>query len=320
MNFIIKAVDGTRLEVAHFLSYELNQSISIPCDSLTVRFLPEVILPELETIEAWQGETLLFNGVVDLQQIAVNDSGATATLFARSTACYLVDNACVPCAYNQPSTTDLFLNHGAPFGLRNRLPCLMLDKVFTIASGSSHWKVIDAVVQSVSNYQIYVNSANELCVFAPTGRTHRIANNGVGSIPFLSACVKARRSGVVATVLYKTEQDHRYCYRAQRPDLLARHITTSRCLNLSSLPPWMRGSAVKKVIEDSLKQQFALEVTVQGDTDFYLYDRVDFAEKDLGSYDGLLIGELCYRCDQKGQRCELTLCQHPSGEEEVYVD
>lgn len=319
MRFLLTDITGRSVQMDQYHFFELNQSMDIPCDSLCVSF-PLQALNEIETIEVWQGTRKLFYGPVDTQTAQRNKAGGSVTFWARSAAAYLVDNECIPCAYQMPTADTLIFRYAAEYGIENCLPPVMLENTLEIPKGSSRWNAIDTLVKSSTGRQIYVNSEKQLSLYTPTGQQWIFSDKTEEALCVTEAAVRIKRSAPVTRVVYKTENDEPYRHRAEQTDLNDRRIHKSRCMNLASLPPWRREAAVAQLLSDSRREYKTIHLKVTGLPPLALYDAAVFDSDSLGGQTGLILTELCLRSDSNGESCAVTLCPEQEDQIEFYID
>lgn len=64
---------------------------------------------------------LIFNGYCDCQRTTADERGFETYIYARSSACLLVDNDAFAYTYNRPSAQSLFDAYAKPFGFSYKL-------------------------------------------------------------------------------------------------------------------------------------------------------------------------------------------------------
>lgn len=115
---IFSAYDTEEKEIAvsNVLSYELSKDEDAACHGLRLYFISKVPLPELFMLRAKNNGTIVFNGYVDTQRETSDEKGTVCFVFARSTACVLLDNEAKPQVYFKPTAEALFLSNAKGLG------------------------------------------------------------------------------------------------------------------------------------------------------------------------------------------------------------
>ena len=86
----------------------LNQDADVPADDVSVVFTSLYDLPELNTLCIKDDDEIIFKGIVDEQQVLLNDSNIYTKIIARSLAAVLLDNESKPINYTNPSTSVIY--------------------------------------------------------------------------------------------------------------------------------------------------------------------------------------------------------------------
>ena len=315
MNFKIKDVENNEYDVSNVLSYEINKSVYIPCDSLNISFLNPVITTEIKEIYAYNNGDIIFKGVVDKQICSFNKKGLISSISARNTAALLVDNESVPGTYILPNTKSIFFNHCEKFGFKNKLPDFFLDGEYIVPKGISNWGAISNFIRGISGEKIYVNNNDEICIFEPSKNIAVINEKN----DIISAKLIYNRSQPVSKIKYKIG-DNNYIFTAENKELIKKDILRSRSINISSFPLWKQKDIIKNIFRSSIKNYNFLEICLAGSVNFNLYDSVDFSHNRLGSFDNQCIKEIAYIFDKNGEKTELVLSEDRQIKEEFYVD
>lgn len=292
----------------------------MPCDSLCVR-TSEKIEAEAAEAEAWIDGKPLFSGPVDSQTAVYQETGRESTLWARSTAAFLVDNECVPCSYHMPTADTLYYHFAREFGFVNGLPPMLLEHTYDVQKGTSRWGALETFVKSVTGQQLIVDCEKRIRLLTPTDRTLLITDRegDKNGLRFSRAQIKRKRSAPVTEVIYKKEAADPYNRRAANTEAAGKKLFRSRCLNLASLPAWRREKAAAQLIENSLKDYFKIEVTLPGLINAELYDRAVFESESAGVYNHLLVSAICLRSDSRGERTVLSLMPEYGACSEFYI-
>lgn len=198
MTYVAETYLGETITLNAPIYVRMNSSEDAPADDINVVFPINDNVDELCKIKVYQGDTLIFNGIVDKQQISYDIDGAILKIQARSTAAILLDNEAMPQNYNIASFADIFNRHAKPYGFNllcndDRTFC----SDFHVYKGMSEWEVLsDFCKQFLSTFP-RVDHNNNIYL----GTNH--INNGI--------CFSNTQDGVRYTSISKTINRH-YLY------------------------------------------------------------------------------------------------------------
>lgn len=103
LSFVCYTPQNEKISVDGVVSYELSKTAQAPADGLRLTFLSDKKLPCINRVLAYDGDELIFNGIADTQRQSVTSTGISCFVYARSTACILLDNEAKPYTYDSPS-------------------------------------------------------------------------------------------------------------------------------------------------------------------------------------------------------------------------
>ena len=92
MKIVLITVDNEEITLKNIISAVLTQTAEAACDSLSIKFIDNIKAVEIEKVLAYKDDELIFNGYCDCQKSAVDEKGFQTYIYARSSACLLVDN------------------------------------------------------------------------------------------------------------------------------------------------------------------------------------------------------------------------------------
>ena len=228
---------------------------------------------------AYKDDELIFNGYCDCQKSAVDEKGFQTYIYARSSACLLVDNDAFAYTYNCPSALSLFQAYAKDLGFKFKLPNVYTLKKYEVTSGASLFGAINSLVSMISGNGIRINASNEIIMLEPS---KDILN--LNSYPILSVKSIINRSEPISAVHYKKEFSSNYdchTYSKSAKDL---GFSRNRYVNLISLASWQRNYKISKMIKDSFKNYKCLEITINGYCSSELYQRFNY-ESLIGKFD-----------------------------------
>lgn len=312
LKFIGKALDGRELELGDVLSYELSRDIDAACDGLRLRLKNDKLFDELVSIKAYRKDALIFNGFVDVQRNSVDASGGEVFIYARSSACVLLDNEAEPRSYYCPTAKALVDNNASNFGFVDKLPSLLSKHNYLVNKGVSCFGAINNFVYGMCGKSIVVNPMNEIIL--PDGSDEVNFNN----IEIISEKRAINRGSLVSRIDYKIDGDFKYSHHIKSNFFEKRGITASKKINLTSLPLWQRENTARSMLSSSASEYYTLEITAVGFLNSQLYDRATGSSL-LQSLDGYYVTSVCNIFDNKGERTRLTLSKEIELEDITYV-
>ena len=165
MTFEILTLEGEKIRVNSPLSYEWSRDADAACDGIRLSFLTEKPLGEAVEITAYLNGEKVFFGFADYQ----SEENSRAFVYARSSACILVDNEAPQAAFNAPSAASLYGFYAKPFGFKSRLKRLFTEYEYTVSKGESCYGAINAFASAICSKNVAVSPENEL--YVPDGKT-----------------------------------------------------------------------------------------------------------------------------------------------------
>ena len=143
----LECYDGRRVELPDLLTWQLEYTSGVPCDSFALSCLwePEKadVLADAVRFTAEQDGQTVFSGVVDETECGWDKNGGRLEVSGRGMAALLLDNEAMGCDYQVATLADILRDHVTPYGIRaartDRLPPV---PGFSVAVGSSEWQVL----------------------------------------------------------------------------------------------------------------------------------------------------------------------------------
>lgn len=314
MKIVLVTTQGKEIVPSGIISAVLTQTAEVACDSLSIKISGGKPFDEIERVFAYKNDKLIFNGYCDCQRATADENGFEVYLYARSSACLLVDNDAFAYTYNRPSARSLFDAYAKPFGFSYKLDDICTFKKYEVSSGSSLYGAINSLVSTITGNSIRINADNEICMLKPSENV--LSLNGYSII---SAKSVINRSEPISAVDYKKEFSslydcHTYSKLAEKAGFSRR-----RYVNLVSLPSWQRNYKISKMLKDSFKDYKRLEIKLKGFIDSELFQRFSYSGV-LGDFEDYLLFEKIYSVDKNGEQTKLVLRKNIDIEEVNYVD
>lgn len=315
MKIIAENTDGERIVLKNISELCFTQSAGVACDSLWLSLFSDFYIGEIKQIIAYHNNILIFNGFCDCQKNSENEKGYEISLFARSSACILVDNETVPYTYEKPSAKQLCHCIAKKYGFICELPEIYSDFKYQVSAGSSCYGAISRFVSLLTDGFIYVTPKNEICLQKLSGSV-----KSLNSYDVLSAVRIFNRSEPVSKITFKkSADDARYNMHTEIHPDISMGAEREMYINLSSLPRWQRDNTVLKKLRESYENYDVIELTVAGYAEEGLMQLCSFAT-DRHRYENYYLAEKKFMLSQKGEFTKLILRKNIGFKEITYVD
>ena len=269
MTFVI-IYENEKTEAQDVLYYEWSRAADAPCDAIRLSYIPSV-QGEARKLKAYCNGECVFSGFVDMQSRCSDEKGEREFIYARSTACLLVDNEAELINYKAPCVNSLFTVNAKPFGFKNNLNNYSTTADYSVLKGTSCYGAINTFISAFEDKALRVSPENEL--YIPSGKVDYC----VDPDSVISVKESVNRGSAVSRIDYKTDGGYSH-HRASR-ELENKSIVRSRKMNMSSLPEWQRKTALSNMLKRSAEDYYSAEITVEGVAAAQLYSSV--------IYDGL---------------------------------
>ena len=315
MRIMVKTISNKCFDIDLITELCFTQTVGVACDSLWFKFRKKADVEEIETVKAYNGESLIFNGICDCQKIYHNKDGFECYVFARSTAALLVDNEAEPFTYNCPTAKGLCFSLAKDLGFKDALPDISSNDKYEVAKGTSLYGAIRQFVLLKTGRMIYVSPDNEIRCFEKSDEVKSLNTYRILSL----TSIINRGEPVSKIVFKKSNSQSGYCLNMTAKVSNDLKINRVQYINLLSLPMWQREYAVLQKLKSSYDNYKVLEIVAAGYVDDSLYSRFD-CELDRIIYNDYFLTEKKYICDSKGERTALVLKKQMDIKEVTYVD
>ena len=133
MTFELEFLDGKRAVPRQLLSYRWSGDVTAGCDGLRLHFLWDGDLPEVYRVRGFAPDgACCFFGYADQQKLTVSPGQRRGFVYARSSACLLLDNEALPISLNAPNVDQMVHHYAAPFGFTAALPAGTAPGQYTV--------------------------------------------------------------------------------------------------------------------------------------------------------------------------------------------
>ena len=152
---------------------ELLRDLDTPADGLELRYdaLQPVFGEVPVGVRVMQGETLIFEGIVDTHTVEAEKGVRTERFLCRSTAAKLLDNEAQPGVLNRPSVRLMDKLYLAPFGLRadDRLAGFAAGRL-SVEQKTRCWSVLQRFAEQLLGTDIFCKCDGTVCFSARAGK------------------------------------------------------------------------------------------------------------------------------------------------------
>lgn len=315
MIFEIEMTDGEKKQVDTVISYSWSADLSAACDGLRLYFLKNDVSDTAEAyrIRVFDGSDCVFFGYVDTEKTTYDAQGCVGFIYARSSACLLVDNEAAPVTLISPTSTQLFETFAKEFGFKNGLGEIQGDTVYMIPKGTSCFGAIQDFAADVSGAGIYVDSDNTLRLYD---------NCDEIEIPqdiVISASVITERGEPVSDLNYKIESSEPYRHCLTSLFLKQENISRKRYFNASSYRVGQRERVLRQKLYSLSGSYRRLELTVQGTVLRPLYSRFTPQSNQPEYFRGYILEQRVIEGSEKGEITKLVFRKDVDLQEVMYV-
>ncbi len=296
----LKAVDknGNEVNLGTPVGVMMRCESSVPADSLLVR-LTETGLEQLNSVELYRNDELIFSGEVDEQAEELSTSPYTE-LSARSSAGKLIDNEAYPISLENPSAEDIFRCFAKPLGFdelkgKNR----EYNGKFTVRKGMSCYEAVNNFSKAV--YGAFPKCEGNVLYIdgkIPEGRLIF----GTDGIPIESLRVSHFRCKRISEVFVKLSDDGGYTQRISNAVAQKDGVNKVRYVNASPESSKTLEDA-EKIITESESKCLSVQVICYG----FFGDALNKSASVSGVEDELYVDGVKYSFGKNGEYTRLSL-------------
>lgn len=301
---------GKALFPAAPVSFSLLRSTDTPVDSLKAVFLYEDLFSqEIAGVDAFLGETLVFSGLVDEQELLIHSSGRWVTLTCRSKASLLCDNEALPAQYLETGIDSIFERHIRPYGFGSlqvsRQPPL---SSFVVTKGESELDVLIRFCQLSGYPDPRFTPEGQLTLTKPKALgAWKVSNTDAAAIPFLSVAKTSARHTCISEIYLKS-QDGIYRTCIENSHALQHGIRRKRYLAPAREWAIRADLDAQRRIRASMYNRMLVDAKLPGLYPISLFDRVVLEYDRFSSADCRVLGAKLERTSQ-GDSTQLILTE-----------
>lgn len=205
MTAYVLTAAGERWQLPPAVEWELEYTAGVPCDSFFYRCPSRGCGgadPALwHRFEGYEGEQLVFRGVVDECVRTISAAGEQLELSGRGLAALLLDNEALGQDYGTATLEDILRDHVRPYGIQAaagaKLPPV---SPFSVATGSSEWSVVYDFARYYGGVAPRFDREGRLVLTGWPERAERLIGDGTAVTELV---YRDRRYGVLSQVLVR---------------------------------------------------------------------------------------------------------------------
>lgn len=223
---------GAKIKLGDAMSVKIVRDIDVPADALYATFAIRSSINELKYIKVYESDKLVFNGIIDEQNIEYSDDGCFLKISSRDITSLLIDNEALPQNYEMPSLGVIFDRHIKPYGftdfLGNERP---FSSTFTVYKGMSEWDVLENFCYNFlgTHPKVINNTTIDATGLYSSSNTINIDNKS--GVLYKSINYKINRYKRISEVFIRTNKDGAYDVRTYDQSAIDSSIKRKRYLN-----------------------------------------------------------------------------------------
>lgn len=295
-----KTLGGKTCLFKNIISLEFESSLSVPCDSLKAKLPLEYEGEEFKELSGFNGGVCFFEGYVDCQKTEKSKDGMFLIFEARSKTSALLDNEALPYTYCGITSAELFNKFAKPYGvLRSELDRNARLSELQVNKGSSYWGVIESFCVGALKRRPHITRDMVLTVNPLRETEHIISAKSYGSV--IKSAVTYRRDKQISRLnskTGKTADGNFYGVVLTNPIAREKQISRERYYHPGNLPREIILSESERIIHNSNKDGFIIELRLPEIRDMQVGDRVKFI--DGLSFGGMYIEEMKFHVGADG--------------------
>ncbi|MDP4119455.1 MAG: hypothetical protein Q8876_00140 [Bacillota bacterium] len=224
--------NGDTITLSTPSSLIIQKETDVPADMLTALFPTEIALPELQMLTVSDGDTTVFTGIVDEQDMASAISGSFVKVVARSLAALLLDNEALPQNYINPTIEVIFDRHIRDYGLAGFISDKPASEgTLSVTKGVTEWYVLNSFCKNFLNTTPRITENGMVDVSESAQKNAVLFNNNGSEIQYFISNVSIKRNKLISQVLVRTDLKSGYTFSVFNKDAVTRGVKRKRYLN-----------------------------------------------------------------------------------------
>ena len=303
LSFVTTDIDGKKILMPPALAVTMNMDEDVPADDLYAVF-PYREGEELKEIAVYDGDRLIFTGVVDEEERILSDQGEYLRISARSLAAHLLDNEASPRTYDHPGAGMVYRHHAQEYGIRRGdSDDATYFGELNVIKGSSQWGVIKSFCNAC--YSTFPRVSADGVLYMKGIDAGETVIFGEGGIGYTDISEKVKRCEEISRVNVKTAVSEGYRLPVENADASARGIRRERYINAVLTATPIKCADV--MIESGKAKAYLLTLSCPERLTDLLGRGAVVRDPILGERDGLYISSIKYRLTSAGETTELRL-------------
>lgn len=305
LRFVFTDIFDYEIEKTKPLSVSINMEENVPADDMSVVF-EHFECNELKDVRVYDGDNVIFTGVVDEQQCICTENSQYIKIVARSMAALLLDNESVPISYTHPSVSTIASRHIYPFDLKLKdAKDETLFSQLTVLKGDSNYQAVESFSKKLFSKTPRVNSRGEVDFNGVRNDKEVVFSNTGDGIRYEKFRRNIKRCEEISTVRIKVTNSSGYHSVIENENAVSRGITRERYLNavLTETP----ASYAKRMIENSKKKSYFVMLECAGRYLDIFGCNAKVKGSICGDLEDLYISKLSYSLTDKKETTKITL-------------
>ena len=305
LSFFVETSDKKTMKLPAPVSVVYNSEYSVPADNISLS-LPYVGegADKADFIFAYEGDRLVFKGVVDEVITLCSFGGMRTKINARSMAGVLLDNEAQPNVYTNATPEFIFKNNLKPFGFTEfDAGTTAYYGNLNINKGMSEWQVLENYCRNKYS-SIPRVEGNGRVIFDGILQSEKIVFSEHGEHSFSSFIKNIKKYRSVSEVRLRLKENSGY-----RSVLKNENYDSSvmRRRFVDALSGRRSASTADKILNESVNSSF--EITLE--CPYRLFDvagkRAEVQSRTFGTITDLYIHSLRYTLDKNGEKTTVVL-------------
>lgn len=299
LKFVLTDTDGESRIFSAPLSLTIRMDEDVPADDLFAEFAYAPV-GELTAVRVYDGDRVIFVGVVDEQVHQLSQRGRLLSISARSLAAHLLDNEAAPQCYDHPSASLIYDQHIRPYGIawehEDDATCFGEQQ---ITKGMSRWAVLKNFCNACYSAVPRI-SADGVLRMKGLGVTGSVTFSDSGDgVVYTRLSESRRRCEEISCIKVKVAEDEGYRYIVENPDAISRGICRERYLNASLASTPMTCADAMLVNADA--KSYGVKLSCPGRMTDLMGKSAVVKNKLLGVLDNLYVSGVTYRLTGDGE-------------------
>lgn len=305
LSFCITTSDSKKIELPSPVSMVYNSEYSVPADDISLSF-PYIgkYADKADFIFAYEGDELVFKGVVDEVITLCNSGGLKTKLNARSMAGILLDNEAKPNIYTNASPEFVFKSNLNPFGFTEfEADSTPYCGSINITKGMSEWQVLENFCRNKYSSPPRVEG-NGKVIFDGRLSNEKIVFSDTGEYGYSSFKKNIKKYRMVSEVKLRLEKGKGY-RSIMKNEAYDSGITRRRFVD--ALADRRTASTADKILDQSINSSFEITLECPYRIINVAGKRADVESSAFGNTTDLYIHSLRYTLDKNGEKTMVVL-------------